>query len=411
LGLGLQLSQIRVYPQGEIVMNIRTSLVLGLCIALPSSSFADFRYDETSKITGGSLVSMAKFASAFSKQAHSITDPTNSTILVKGNRMAHINQETTEIIDLDQETVTNIDHTKKQYTVVTFQEMRAAMEEAMRKAQEQPKQAPTPPPPTTNSTPPPEMKFKVTVTNTGATKQVAGLAASESILKMAMEAKDQQSGQTGNIAITNDMWMAPEIPGYEQVRDFNSRMAAKMRTAYTGSLPSSVTPQMPGVQPGMFSGMADMAKEMSKLKGVPVSQIMRMGTTADGSPLPAASEAPLPPSSGPNTGDIAGQAATNAANSAGNTATSNAENKLGSHMGSFGGVASSLGGFGGFHKKKQPDQPPAQTAPANAAPQSAVLMESTTEMTNFSSAPVDASLFGVPAGYSKMPTEYQKSHQ
>ena len=46
----------------------------------------------------------------------------------------------------------------------------------------------------------------------GATKQVAGLAASESILKMTMQAKDQQSGQTGNMAITNDMWMAPEIP-------------------------------------------------------------------------------------------------------------------------------------------------------------------------------------------------------
>jgi hypothetical protein len=392
-------------------MHIRTTLVLGLCVALPTSSFADFRYDETSKITGGSLVSMAKFAGAFTKQAHSITDPTNSTILVKGNRMAHINQETTEIIDLDKETITNIDHTKKQYTVVTFQEMRAAAEEAMRKAQEQSQQAPPQPQPASKGTPPPEMKFKVTVNNTGASKQVAGLAASESILKMSMEAKDQQSGQTGNIAITNDMWMAPEIPGYGEVRDFNSRMAVKMGTVFSGAIPHSITPQMPGVQPGMFSGMADMAKEMSKIQGVPVSQIIRMGTTADGSPLPAASEAPLPPSNGPNGGAIANQAANNAANSAANTATSNAENKVGSHMGSFGGVASSLGGFGGFHKKKQ-DQPAAQTAPANNAQQNAaVLMESSTEMTNFSSAPVDATLFGIPTGYSKVASEYQKSHQ
>ncbi len=34
-------------------MHIRTSLALGLCIPLPASSFADFRYDETTKITGG----------------------------------------------------------------------------------------------------------------------------------------------------------------------------------------------------------------------------------------------------------------------------------------------------------------------------------------------------------------------
>lgn len=380
-------------------MHIRTTLILGFCIALPSSSFADFRYDETTRITGGSMVTMAKFAGAFSKQAHQITDPSNSTILVKGNRMAHINQETTEIIDLDQETVTKIDHIKKQYSVVTFQEMRAAMEEAMRKAQAEPKQ--TPPPQTTNSAPPPEMKFKVTVTNTGATKQVAGLAASESILKMTMQAKDQQSGQTGNMAITNDMWMAPEIPGYSEVRDFNSRMAAKMGTVFGGTMPS-MSPQMLSMQPGMFSLMADMTKEMSKLKGVPVAQIMRMGSTADGSPLPAASEAPLPPSNGPNTGAIAGQAASSATDSAANSAASSAT----SHIPGIG----NLSGFG-FHKKK-PQDTTAQPAPANSTPQNAaVLMESSMEMTRFSSDPVDPTLFNVPAGYSKVPSEFQKTHQ
>jgi hypothetical protein len=117
--------------------------------------------------------------------------------------MAYINPDSMEIIDLDQEPITRMDHAKKQYTVVTFQEMKAAMEEAMRKAQAQPQQAPTPQP--TSSARPTEMKFKVTVTNTGATKQVAGLSAAESILKMSAEAKDQQSGQTGNMAITNDM--------------------------------------------------------------------------------------------------------------------------------------------------------------------------------------------------------------
>ena len=58
----------------------------------------------------------------------------------------------------------------------------------------------------------------------------------------------------------------------------------------------ALTPQMMAMmqQPGAGKGMADMVEEMSKLKGIPVLQIMRMGTTADGSPLPAASEAPLP---------------------------------------------------------------------------------------------------------------------
>ncbi len=198
-------------------MRIPKALVLTLSLTLPLTSFADFRYEETTKVTGGTIVNMTKFMGAFSKDARHLTDPVTSTVLVKGNRMAHIDKDTTEIIDLDSETITNIDHNKKTYSVVTFQQMKEAMEEAARKAQQQQQQAQqqTPPP---SKTPPPEMHFKVSVTNTGASKQVTGLSAAQSILKMSMEAKDQQSGQTGNMAITNDMWMVPEIPGYNQVR-------------------------------------------------------------------------------------------------------------------------------------------------------------------------------------------------
>ena len=398
-------------------MKIRGGFLVSFCLALPALAFADFQYSETTKITGGSIVSLAKFAGAFSQQAGQMTAPVNSSVLVKGNRMARINQDKTEIIDLDQGTITQIDSTKKQYSVVTFQEMKQAMEDALKKAQQQPQQ-PTPAPPG-NNPPPPEMKFKVTVTNTGASKQVAGLSATESILKMAVDAKDRQTNQTGNLAITNDMWMVPEIPGYSEVRDFERRMALKMGSMFSGATSSNLSPAMLASQPGMMSGMADMAKEMSKLKGVPVSQIMRMGSTADGSPLPAASEAPLPQSNGPNAGDIAGQAANNAANSATNTATANVENKAGSHMGGFGNVATGLGnlGLGGFHKKKQQQpQQESQSQPAPAqggapAQNMAVLIESTTEMTNFSSAPVDGSRFAVPAGYTKVLSEYQKKNQ
>ncbi len=400
-------------------MYKRTCCLFTLCVALPASSFADFRYDESTRITGGAAVSMAKFAGAFSKQARQITDPINSTILVKGNRMAHVNKDSTEIIDLDKETVTNLDHAKKQYSIITFQEMKAAQEEAIQKAQQQASQPPPPTTaPTTNNPPPPQLKFKVNVTNTGASKDVAGLAASETILKMSVEAKDvepkdksQTTGQTGSLAMTNDMWMAPEIPGYGEIRDFYVRMASRMGTVFSGVLPALLAPQL-AAQPDMFSGMGDMVKEMSKLKGVPVSQTMRVGTTADGSPLPAASEAPLPESNTPTAGSIANKAAVGAATSASDTAAATAENKAASRMGNFGGIATGLGGFGGFHKKKQKtEEPTPASATPPAAPQSAVLIESTTEMTGFSSGAIDTMLFNVPAGYSKVPSEYQKAHQ
>jgi hypothetical protein len=131
----------------------------------------------------------------------------------------------------------------------------------------------------------------------------------ESILSMELEATDQQSGQKGSLAITNDMWLAPEIPGYSEVRDFNERYARKMGMIF-GDI---FKPSMAAMQPGSAEGMAEMVKEMSNLKGVPVMQVMRMGATANGEPLPAASEAPLPASNGPampSAGDVAKQSAT-----------------------------------------------------------------------------------------------------
>ena len=389
-------------------MRISPGLALSVCLALPTLALADFQYSETTKVTGGSIVSLAKFAGTFSKQARSVTDPMTSSIYVKGNRMARVFPDHTEIIDLDQETITHIDPAKKAYWVMTFEEMKHAMEVAMQKAQQQQQQQQQQP---ANSGPPPDVKFNVSVTNTGASKQVVGLSASESILRMTALVTDQQTNKSGTFGMTNDMWMVPEIPGYDEVRDFHRRLAEKMGTMFSGSLPRSL------MQPGMGTGMADMAKEMSKLKGVPVLQIMRMGSTMDGSPLPAASEAPLPSSNIPTAGQIAGQAAgeaaTNAADSAANTAASNAENKAARHMGSFGGVATGigLGGFGGFHKKKAEQQQQQQTQNQPSSQQNfVVLMESSIDTTNFSSAPVDASKFAVPAGYTKVPSEYQKGN-
>ena len=367
-------------------MSSRIWIALGLCTLLTTPSFADFRYDETTQITGGTIVSMMKFVGAFSKDAKKSMDPVTSTVLVQGNRMARIDPDQTEIIDLDKETITTIDPKKKQYTVMTFEQMKQQMEEATKRAKEQRAKAQQakaqPSQPQGSDAPPPKITFKVNVRNTAATKNVAGLDAKESILSLEMEATDQQSGQTGNLAITNDMWMAPEIPGYDEVRDFNKRFAVKMGVVFGDTF----KPTVAAMQAGSTQGMAEMSKEMSKLKGVPVMQVMRMGSTTNGQPLPAASEAPLPASNGPSAGDVAKQSASSA-------------------------IASKLGGFGGFGKKKTQDQPaPDQSKSGQAgSPTQSVLMESSTQMASFSSAPINSSQFSVPAGYAQIALERNPS--
>ena len=356
-------------------MRSRLSLLLVLCLAVPPSLFADFQYQQTTKITGGALVGMMKLAGTFSKQARQANEPIVSTVLVKGNRMARINKDSTEIIDLDKETITRIDHTNKQYSVITFQQLKQQIEESAREAQKKRGEK--------NQAEQPEMKFSVKVRNTGAGKQVSGLDTKEAILNMTMEATDKKTGETGAMAITNDMWMSPEIPGYAEVRDFERRWAEKMGLVFGGGINQSIA----AMQPGMGEGMAEMVKEMSKLRGVPVLQVLRMGTSPNGQPLPAASEAPLPPSPEmPSAGDVAKQSATSAITS-----------RIG------------LGGLGGFGRKKKQEQPaeqPSQQGSQNAPP--AVLIESNTEMGGFSSAAIDAARFDIPAGYKQVEPEKRK---
>lgn len=344
----------------------RLPLVL-TCTLLPISlnAHADFTYRESVQITGGSVMTMMKFAGTFSRQARRAGDPILTTVMVKGNRMVRIDQDHTEIIDLDAGTVTMIDHARKQYSTVTFEQMRKQMEAAMANAKaQQAKEQHQAPQQGPSTDPQVNVKFKVNVRSTGASKDVAGLTSQESILTMTMDATNQQSGQTGSLAITNDMYLAPEIPGYDEVREFEKRYALKMGTVVNGPINYQTMAMMQ--QPGASQGMADMAKEMSKLKGIPVLQIMRIGTTVNGMPLQAASEAPLPAGPPPPTAGSVAKAA----------------------------VMSSLP-FGGFGKKKKQEDPP--TAVDSAA--GAVLIEARTQYTELSRAPVDASQFVPPAGY------------
>src|SRR6185436_6515505 len=104
--------------------------------------------------------------------------------------------------------------------------------------------------------------------------------------------------QKGAMVITSDMWLAPSVPGYEEVRDFYKRMSQKVAWS-------------PGANPMMqrgdiMKGMGQLAKEASKMDGVPVLQLMKMGAAGDGTNAasssgnsqPKAKESAPPPTAG-----------------------------------------------------------------------------------------------------------------
>ena len=327
---------------------------LGTILAA-SALFADFSYQERTKITGGALVSAMKVMGVFSKQARQISDPVESTVAVKGDRMIHRSKAHTSVIDLSNETITFIDPDKKTYSVMTFAEFKQAMEDAAKRMKQNENQA----------------KYKVSAENTGKTRQVNGLDAKEVVMKMEMEVQDNKKGNQAVMNVNVDSWIAPGVAGYREIRDFNRKMGEKLAWTPGGNMFMN--------RPDVMEGMAEVQKEMAKVEGVPVMQIITMGGSAE----------------------MAEQASGDQPSQAKPQESSPETPSIGSVLG---------GRFGLGRKKSKPQQEP--SADSNAAGSnsaaSGALLEMTSESTGFSAAPVDSSLFDIPAGYKKVDPEIRR---
>jgi len=236
---------------------MRTWLLFAALAALVLPVNADFSYEQVSQMTGGSMLRMMKMIPGGGKA----TQPQTSRILLKGNRLATVTSDSISVIDLDAETMTSINLKDKQYSVITFAEFKQAMAAMAQKMSQQKSEG-------GQSA---EMEFSVKVDPTGQTKAIDGMSTKQFIMTLTTGIKDKESGQTINMDMISDMWMAPRIAGYEQIQQFYARMAEKMNW-----VPGMMSNPMMMGQRGYSEGMAKMAKEASKLEGVPVLQVTTM---------------------------------------------------------------------------------------------------------------------------------------
>jgi hypothetical protein len=332
-----------------------------------------------------------------------------------------LRNDSTEITDLDRETVTHIDNIHKTYTVVTFAQMRQAianmpkqMEQAQAQVKEaQAEQAQQPQQPQTNL----KTSFDVSAKNTGVTKEVNGLTAQEQVVTMQMHVTDPNAPPTESVnsmtyVITTDAWIAPDPPEVKEIQDFDVRMGQKLMAGVDLSAFRAQMSQMSsqnagmaqlfGTQPGSAQAMAEMGKEMAKLKGTRVMEVTRMGGNGTG-PGATQNTAQAAPAAAPASGSGA---------VAGDVASETAAQTAAGEAGRLGVFGSALGSsaLGAFHKKKAAAQPaptPAATTTTATADGSqtssgAILMETTSQKSNFSQAAVPASAFQVPAGYKQV---------
>jgi hypothetical protein len=333
------------------------TLASTLTLSLAVPAFADFQYTEKSKITGGAMTGALKAVGVFSKNARQITQGMNSTISIKGNRMRQESDTgIAEIYDLDGRRVINIDLHNKTYSVTTFDEMRAQLEEQQKKAAAQQSKS-------KNQDAQIKVTPKLQVTTGANTKQLLGQTAKEIKMRMDMEMQSQDpknAGQTATFWYTSDAYVAP-VKGFDELKKFNMRLAKELDW-----LPGAMVGGTGAMQ--LAPAMTEFQKDTLKLSGLPLLQYVSFGGDANG---PQGSQ-PQP------------EAKSSIPSSAG------------------GAIAKGIGGLFGKKKKKEDE---AQPADANNAPPPSPgnsLMDMTIEVLSVSSAPVDASLFDIPQGFKKI---------
>ena len=395
-------------------MNIRKVAAVGILLLVSRFTLADASYQETSQITGGTMVNTLKSVSFLGGKAmKDMFAPITTTTMVHGNQKAVIGKDSTEITDLDKETITHIDNVRKTYSVVTFAQMRQAfqqMPQQLAQAQQQAKQEqPQQPPPPKSDL---KTSFDVTVKNTGVTKVINGLTAQEQVVTMQMHVTDPNAPPTEAVnsvtyVVTTDAWISPDPPEVKELQDFDKRFAQKLMAGVDFSAwKAQMTHQNPGMmqmfasKPGSEEAMAQMSKEMAKLQGTRVMEVTSMGGSGTGPGVVQNSAQTAPPAASGNS--VAGQVATD---TAAQTAAGEA-----SRLGVFGNALGSSA-LGAFHKKKAATPPPAATPAATSTDSTttaaqttsgATLMEMTVQKQNFSQEAVASSAFQVPAGFAKV---------
>lgn len=347
----------------------RIALTAGIAVFTCTSLFADFSYEQTTKITGGLMKSM----SFLSKQ---LREPMKSAVSVKGNRMAMTSAGmSATIIDIDKETMTEVNFEKKTYAVVTFAQMMQALKEmdAKMKSEKGAKQV--------------DMQMKPSVKETGQTRNINGVNARQMILTVDFEGTNPETNQRGVfMSFVADTWLAPAVPGYDEVRSFHERMASKL-----GWMPG-LNPMAGGAETSR--AMAEAYKEFAKMNGIPVLQVSKMGT---GGAVPQGE---------------AGQQ--QAAQPQQQQQADTPKPSVGGALGRIGGRFGGLGGLGRrknqeeAQQQQQQQQQPAQQQQASAGGPP-TLMELTTELSGFSAGPVADSAFEIPAGFKQVESETVKA--
>ena len=192
-----------------------------------------------------------------------------SSVAVKGNRKVTTTANSSQIIDLSEEKIYDLDLRKKTYKVTTFAELRRQMEEARRKAEEEARRERPAERGQDTQKPEKEVEIDFDVKKTGETKSLAGFNTSRTVMTVTVREKGKTLEQSGGMVLTSDMWLAPTQKSLNEVAEFDMRYAQKLYGGISGVSADQMAMAI-AMYPMMRQAIERMSKEGKAFEGTPI---------------------------------------------------------------------------------------------------------------------------------------------
>lgn len=243
----------------------RTIIAVALLVLAADAVRADVRADEKTKVEFAGM--LGRMMNIFGGKA--AREGVTSSVAVKGDRKATLNESTGQIVDLAEEKVYDLDLKKKSYKVTTFAELRRQMEDARKKAEENARKASSKEKAEADPNAR-QIEIDFDVKNTGERKTINGFDTRQEVMTITVREKGKTLEQAGGIVLTSDMWLAPRIAAMKDIADFDVRYAQKL---YGGTMAGVSAEQMAAalaMYPQMKDAMGRMTTEGAKLNGTAI---------------------------------------------------------------------------------------------------------------------------------------------
>jgi hypothetical protein len=264
----------------------RTAIALAIA-TLPASlaaqgltvqSVSDVRFQ-------GALGTMVDIAAKFGGgSTHDIA----TTTYLSGHKMRTESGNTATIIDADAGRIINIDHGKKTYSSITFDEMAAAMKQAQQEGAARAsskannannaKSASNAANPKSSDAPKGEMNYKyhVDTDRPGQHEKIAGYDAERMFMTITVEAEATPEGkkteQVGSLVFLLDQWISKDAPQSRAMADFHRAYAEKAGSAFREQ--KQALQAAFASDPRIKGGFDAAAKEMAKVEGTPLRNVV-----------------------------------------------------------------------------------------------------------------------------------------